>query len=542
MSHEHPYGKALNVLSFSKDNKVLIDEDAMKKMFEHPDVKNRKIVSFSIIGAYRKGKSFFLDYCLRFLYAHYPSINFPNNLTSDKENWMGAENEPLSGFSWRSGSIRDTTGIIMWSDIFLHTSTVNGDKIAIIVMDTQGLFDNQTSPVGNSRIFALGTLSSSIEVLNLFSVVQEDQLQYLQFATEFAKFAANDSHGNAGKSFQKLVFLIRDWVNPDEHPFGFEGGATYLQHFLKIQNEQKPELQSVRKFIQSSFEEIDCALLPHPGNIVTGGSRKRIKYNGSWGGMSEDFKDELFAVIETLLKPDDLIIKKINDKDLKGFEYLEFMLQYFQIFQSDDIPQAQSIYESTVEKQINMLVESCVENYKETIYKNTDLITNVTQIPIFHNMSKNQAMLMYNESKKMGNISHEIKFSRILSEKIDKIFQEWSDRSEKNMKKIEEETERTRLALEEKQKAEIQQIESEKRAAEELNKLNLLNAEAKNENYLKDKEIAEVMLKAEKERVAMIEAAKEKETEFRKQLQAMLEEEKRNPRVVNYNTGPCTIL
>lgn len=70
MSHEHPYGKALNVLSFSKDNKVLIDEDAMKKMFEHPDVKNRKIVSFSIIGAYRKGKSFFLDYCLRFLYAH----------------------------------------------------------------------------------------------------------------------------------------------------------------------------------------------------------------------------------------------------------------------------------------------------------------------------------------------------------------------------------------------------------------------------------------------------------------------------------------
>lgn len=126
---------------------------------------------------------------------------------------MGAENEPLSGFSWRSGSIRDTTGIIMWSDIFLHTSTVNGDKIAIIVMDTQGLFDNQTSPVGNSRIFALGTLSSSIEVLNLFSVVQEDQLQYLQFATEFAKFAANDSHGNAGKSFQKLVFLIRDWVS-----------------------------------------------------------------------------------------------------------------------------------------------------------------------------------------------------------------------------------------------------------------------------------------------------------------------------------------
>jgi atlastin len=66
----HPHGKPENVMKFSTDNKVIVDDTPLKKMFEHPDVKNRKIVSFSIIGAYRKGKSFFLDYCLRFLYAH----------------------------------------------------------------------------------------------------------------------------------------------------------------------------------------------------------------------------------------------------------------------------------------------------------------------------------------------------------------------------------------------------------------------------------------------------------------------------------------
>ena len=101
----------------------------------------------------------------------------------------------------------------MWNDIFLHTIETNGEKIAIVVMDTQGLFDNETSPMDNSRIFALGTLISSIQVLNLSGVVQEDQLQYLQFATEFAKFAADDSHGTAGKPFQNLLFLIRDWVS-----------------------------------------------------------------------------------------------------------------------------------------------------------------------------------------------------------------------------------------------------------------------------------------------------------------------------------------
>lgn len=70
MSHNHQYGKPENVLSYSEDKKIIIDEEAMRKMFEHPQMKNRKIVAFSIIGAYRKGKSFFLDYCLRFLYSN----------------------------------------------------------------------------------------------------------------------------------------------------------------------------------------------------------------------------------------------------------------------------------------------------------------------------------------------------------------------------------------------------------------------------------------------------------------------------------------
>jgi len=66
----HPYGKSENVLGFSKDNKVFVRDEPLRQMFLHPDVKDRKIVAFSIIGAYRKGKSFFLDYCLRYLYAH----------------------------------------------------------------------------------------------------------------------------------------------------------------------------------------------------------------------------------------------------------------------------------------------------------------------------------------------------------------------------------------------------------------------------------------------------------------------------------------
>lgn len=63
------YGQAERILKF-EDKSIIINEEVVQRMFEHPDVKNRKIVAFSVIGAFRKGKSFFLDYCLRYLYAN----------------------------------------------------------------------------------------------------------------------------------------------------------------------------------------------------------------------------------------------------------------------------------------------------------------------------------------------------------------------------------------------------------------------------------------------------------------------------------------
>ncbi|KAG5668473.1 hypothetical protein PVAND_016412 [Polypedilum vanderplanki] len=460
---------------------------------------------------------------------------------------MGGEDEALLGFSWRSGSTRDTTGIIMWNDVFLHEVPTTGEKLAIIVMDTQGLFDNETSPMDNSRIFALGTLISSIQVLNLSGVVQEDQLQYLQFATEFAKFATADSQGTSGKPFQNLLFLIRDWTNPDEYPFGSEGGSEYMKYFLKIKPNQKEELRSVRQFIQSSFEELSCSLLPHPGSVIAGGKRLKVPYNGSWGKMDDDFKEELEKLIQHLLEPDRLVIKKINNKDLKGVEFKEYIDQYFKLFQSEDLPQAQSIYESTVEKQMNLLINQCYDNYKEIIFKNQDMIVTKEQIPIFHAMAKNQALLLYKETKKMGNAKHHEKFQKDFEDMMEKAYVQWSDRSEKNLKQIQEEKEKTRLALEEKERLYRQQLEDEKKAAEKIAELDRLNAQKEIEKakYLKEKEIAEFRLKAEEDKRKALENDKKREEEFRRQMQAQLETMQalaNRPVVVSGGGGGCNIL
>ena len=73
LKSNHQYGKPLSILGFEEigdDTKVAVDYESLDEILLHPEVKNRAIVVVSIIGAFRKGKSFFMDYCLRFMYAN----------------------------------------------------------------------------------------------------------------------------------------------------------------------------------------------------------------------------------------------------------------------------------------------------------------------------------------------------------------------------------------------------------------------------------------------------------------------------------------
>lgn len=72
-------GKPVTVLKFENSNGGFhVDNKALKSLFLHEKVKNRKVVLFSLAGSFRRGKSFYLDYCLRYLYANV-SISIPRN-------------------------------------------------------------------------------------------------------------------------------------------------------------------------------------------------------------------------------------------------------------------------------------------------------------------------------------------------------------------------------------------------------------------------------------------------------------------------------
>jgi len=58
-------------------------------------------------------------------------------------------------------------------------------QASVLLMDTQGAFDSMSTVKDCATVFALSTLLSSVQVYNIMSNLQEDDLQHLQVVIIF---------------------------------------------------------------------------------------------------------------------------------------------------------------------------------------------------------------------------------------------------------------------------------------------------------------------------------------------------------------------
>ncbi|XP_070235813.1 atlastin-2 isoform X2 [Bos mutus] len=298
------------VLAHEDDHNFELDEEALEQILLQEHIRDLNIVVVSVAGAFRKGKSFLLDFMLRYMY------------NKDSQSWIGGNNEPLTGFTWRGGCERETTGIQVWNEVFV-IERPNGTKVAVLLMDTQGAFDSQSTIKDCATVFALSTMTSSVQVYNLSQNIQEDDLQHLQ----------------------TLMFLIRDWSYPYEHSYGLEGGKQFLEKRLQVKQNQHEELQNVRKHIHNCFSNLGCFLLPHPGlKVATNPS-----FDGRLKDIDEEFKRELRNLVPLLLAPENLVEKEISGSKVTCRDLVEYFKAYIKIYQGEELPHPKSMLQATAE-------------------------------------------------------------------------------------------------------------------------------------------------------------------------------------------------
>nr|KAF6445959.1 atlastin GTPase 2 [Rousettus aegyptiacus] len=311
------------VLAHEDDHNFELDEEALEQILLQEHIRDLNIVVVSVAGAFRKGKSFLLDFMLRYMY------------NKDSQSWIGGNNEPLTGFTWRGGCERETTGIQVWNEVFV-IDRPNGTKVAVLLMDTQGAFDSQSTIKDCATVFALSTMTSSVQVYNLSQNIQEDDLQHLQLFTEYGRLAMEEIYQ---KPFQTLMFLIRDWSYPYEHSYGLEGGKQFLEKRLQVKQNQHEELQNVRKHIHNCFSNLGCFLLPHPGlKVATNPS-----FDGRLKDIDEDFKRELRNLVPLLLAPENLVEKEISGSKVTCRDLVEYFKAYIKIYQGEELPHPKSM-------------------------------------------------------------------------------------------------------------------------------------------------------------------------------------------------------
>lgn len=396
-----------------EDHSFALDTKALERILAAPRVRDLEVVVLSVAGAFRKGKSFLLDFMLRYMYR------------KPGQEWLGKEDEPLTGFTWRGGSEPETTGIQLWSEVFI-VKKKDGKEVAVLLMDTQGAFDNQSTVKDCATIFALSTMTSSMQIYNLSQNIQEDDLQQLQLFTEYGRLAMNESFL---KPFQSLMFLIRDWSFPYEYDYGLKGGIQFLDKRLQVKDSQHRELQNVRQHIHSCFTSISCFLLPHPGLKVA----TNPAFRGQLYDVAPEFKNQLHELIPMLLDPDKLAVKEINGNKVTCRGLLEFFKSYIKIYQGEDLPHPKSMLEATAEANNLAAVASAKDQY----YRNMEKVCG-GDLPYVapdsllekHNFIMNEALHHFDSIKKMGGKEFCQRYRSELELKLNKLWESFSKHNE----------------------------------------------------------------------------------------------------------------
>lgn len=422
MAHHEKEGHHVQIVRLERGSPCNLDIAALRKVLLADNVKNLPVMVVSVAGTFRKGKSFLMNFFLRYM----------RNRT--QENWMADTNAPLQGFPWRGGSQPETSGILIWSEVFVVTTTERR-KVAVVFMDTQGMFDCTSTIKEGATLFAFSMMASSVQIYNLSQNIGEDHLQHLQLFTQYGKLALEET---GEKPFQKLIFLVRDWQYPYEWAYGFTGGKGLAEKRLSADEAQEPELKGVRKDIFSSFEEIWCFLMPEPGTKVT--SEKT--FDGRLSDMDKDFQEYLGVLVSSVLQPNELVVKKINGCDITCQELFYHLEVYAKLFNNGYLPDPKSMFEAAVEANNSTAVDRAMVHYRDTMNEvlhrgKPYLLSSCLELEHFR--VKGSALNLFDRVSKFGGVARSQQYKNRLEHMIAQVYTSFAKHNEGQRIKAEEE-------------------------------------------------------------------------------------------------------
>jgi len=418
-----------------------LEDDALESILLGAEQKDLPVVVVSVAGPFRLGKSFLLNFFLRYL-EHEEAGGATAEAGDWLENGSDMKEDQGCGFGYNhSADVRHTTGIWMLDTPIIKTLP-DGRKVALLLVDTQGTFDNDTTAETNAMVFAFNSLLSSFQVYNISKRIGEDILTSMHLFTKFGQMVGeNQTAGGGGgggenKAFQSLMFLIRDWGNARE--CGLEEGAKHLERVLHcgqdtVERSQSGadsgnrELLEVRKDIQASFEEISCFLLPHPGHVVAEAFDEET--DAVWAGeikkIRKIFRDHLRSLCPLVLDAENLAVKRVLGEEVTCGSLFTYMQEWVKCFHDGNLPEVTTVFVATAKVNHYNIRDKAQRYYKDEVHKlcATGFIEQ-DELQARLASLKDEANAMYRDTPKLDHAETEAEVTDELEEDIEDMYKE----------------------------------------------------------------------------------------------------------------------
>lgn len=407
-------GKAVKIIDVDKSGHHFeLKEDALYKIFASVP-EDMPVAIVGVVGAFRTGKSFLLDFFLRYLKnTNHRTLDDDFSIEDTELEWMTAGgnleggNTGGEGFKWKAGEDRCTTGIWLWNEYFKRKDPVTNKTMAVFLMDTQGMYDHETSQHLTASIFGLSALLSSYTVFNLMFQIQEDHLQNLALFSEYGRVALKEasSRGKHVHPFQKLEFLVRDFGKLSRKKDLQELQEDMSKYLEKVMSSNfQKDLKEVRDQVELCYEQISCYCLPHPGHEVSEIDGE-FNESGDVSTIRDLFKRLLGDYVRRVFN-DRITVKRIQGEKMNALKLFEFVKVYCKLFQESKIfPEAMTLFRATQEANIAYAVQKSLTVYKQEMDKFVGVgatFKKEEEISKVHKAAVQEAILEYEANTKIG--------------------------------------------------------------------------------------------------------------------------------------------
>ena len=425
-----------------KETEFVFNYDAVKKIIEDnrtntPALSEMPVSIIVINGALRTGKSFFINFMIRHLLkVESAKLNESADLTeSNTDADTNADTDTHTHntmlydyFRSRRGTDSQTLGIWVLNKIFVYRG------MAIILMDTQGIFDRQLNQAMTTALICISTLLSSYQIYNLDKRIQEDHLNNMAYFSAYTDLLSgiyddNDSANSDDlkpkmKVGQTLSLLVRDWQN-FEDAFDMESCIREMERYqVEFLFDADSKVKSdTRRKIMNTFDKVNVRLCPHPGHLVTEGV-----FTGNLSSIRKEFMIHVEYIISDVLS--NLEAKRVSpDTYLMYSDVPEFMQRYVDLYRNikDTLPEPKTILETATKISQSTAKSNVLTKYKSIMMdavRSKDL-TKEEMLKI-HNNAKSISMNYYNKIRIIGDKPDLIELRNIINKEISQEYEVFS--------------------------------------------------------------------------------------------------------------------